>query len=465
MKILAPVLLLLQTLSPVLCGQEPAESAPTLSAELAAEHDLLSISENFNGATSLQQIKQLLEQNTNPNTKDTQGNTPILLLCRSIELDYRYRHEAHYAQAVDSAFVLLLSRGADALHENAAGCNALFYLQSKPELLKKLQQNNLLPKELSVSIPYGTLAMLRYMKLRVEQAELTTHEECRQYLIKKYCAPAYSRVESKITDYLHSESRKHISQSSLDCYLAFLRLADAARAEAYINNLHYWQHSEHFIEDTPASLLSSLHRLHWNVAPEQLRTALLRLNTQLPREGEDMISCNAARPMVQVLEMLEQSQGEAVHPLVREYTESRDPELAYHAYRILLRHHQLPTPEPTELESLYSIKSTPNAVPQEIKKLYICAKVDEAMRLRNLDGVQPDELKYAAQQYQEMGLQAHADTVSGLIQQDQLTTDTLTRQSAFHRYSELVSPAPRATLARYIFEHPALFRNSAPSHR
>ena len=234
---------LLLSLSPLtcVCGQEAVtQTVSDLSPEHQAEHELLSLAENFQGAESLRQMVVLLQNGTNPNVKDSHGNTPLLWLCSSIEMDYRYRHDEHYAKAVDSAFAELLRHGADSMRENNHGCSAVFYLQSKPELLKKLQQENLLPKELSMRIPYDTLALMRYMKLRVKQAAYTSHEECLQYLSRKYCAPAYDRVEQKLDEYLNSESRNKIPEGAIEYGLAFLRLADSARAEAYVNNPCYF---------------------------------------------------------------------------------------------------------------------------------------------------------------------------------------------------------------------------------
>ena len=54
------------------------------------EIELLSVAENFNGRQSLDEITALLQSGLNINAQDTEGNTPLLLLCRALELDYRY---------------------------------------------------------------------------------------------------------------------------------------------------------------------------------------------------------------------------------------------------------------------------------------------------------------------------------------------------------------------------------------
>lgn len=434
-------------------------------AQQNAEFELQGIAENFNGTESMLRMQQLLQQGADVNEEDTAGDTPLLLLCRAIEHDYRYLHDAHYAQAVDAAFELLLRHGADAMHENHSGCHAMFYMQSKPELLQKLQQKKLLPKELAMRIPYDTLALLRYMRLRVNQASCTSHEECLHYLSRIYCTPAYERVEKKLSNYLTRESARNIPKGAIGDCLAFLRLADTTKATAYVNNLVYWEHGEHFIEEIPAEVLRSLHRLQWNVSTEKLHQALKRLQVLLPREGEDMISCNSARPIIMVLQMLERLEGDAALPLIKEYTTSRDPEVAYHAYKLLLRQNQLPAPEPGELEQIFGIDPAAplNAnLTDTQRRIYECAKVDEAMRNADLSKISAAELKRVAGHFRSSELSPYANAVEMLLDNGSITTDPYIRQNAHRRYSELVSPAPRATCARYILEHPEQFKGKSP---
>ena len=452
-------LLALSALTTV-CGQDGvAPASASLSDKQYAELELQGIAETFSGAESLQRMQELLQMGANPNAEDSAGDTPLLLLCLAIEKDYRYLHDHHFAHAVDTAFELLLSQGADAMHENDLGCNALFFMQSKPDLLNTLQQKKLLPKELAMRIPYDTLALNRYMRLRVNQASCTTHAACRDYLSRKYCAPAYDRVEKKLSHYLACEASERIPKGAIEDCLAFLRLADAQRAAAYVNDLLYWQHGEHFIEEIPVRVLQALHNLHWDVDTAKLHTALKRLQTLLPKEGEDMISCNSARPLVMVLEMLERREGQAVQPLILEFTTSRDPEVAYYAYRILLKQNNLPAPEPAELEQAWGITTAADTkLSTEQRTIYECARVDAAMRTGKLDAVSADELQRVETHLRKTGLTPYADAVAMLLQDGQLSTDPYVRQAAHHRYQELVSPAPRAANARYILEHPEPFR-------
>ncbi len=453
------LLLALSALPPVYGQDGAAPASVNLSEKQHAELELQGIAETFSGRESLQRMQELLQMGANPNAEDSAGDTPLLLLCLAIEKDYRYLHDDHFAHAVDEAFELLLSQGADAMHENDQGCHAIFFLQSKPELLNKLQQKKLLPKELAMRIPYDTLALNRYMRLRVHQATCTSHAACRDYLSRKYCAPAYDRVEKKLSYYLSCEASGRIPKGAIEDCLAFLRLADAERAAAYVNDLRYWQHGEHFIEEIPVRVLQALHNLNWEVDSAKLHTALKRLQTLLPKEGEDMISCHSALPLVMVLEMLERQEGQAVQPLIQEFTASRDPEVAYYAYRILLKQNNLPAPEPAELEAAWGITTAADAKLSNAQRtVYECARVDEAIRTGKIDSVSADELLRVETHLRNTGLTPYADAVAMLVQDGRLTTDPYVRQAARHRYQELVSPAPRAANARYILEHPESFK-------
>ncbi len=452
---------LLMVLCPLTQGNSPEEAVLTtsLSAQQQADLELLAVAENFGGKDSKQRIVDLLNKGANPNAEDSSGDTPLLLLCKTIEQDYRYLHDHHFAQSVNEMFELLLSQGANALHENQSGCNTIFFLQSKPELFDTLKQKNLIPKELAVRIPYETLALIRYMKLRVRQADLTKHEACKQYLSRKYCAPAYERVEKKLTFYLESESVERIPQGAPKTCLAFMRLADSERAHAYVANMVYWEHSEHFIEDIPLTILQALHDLNWQVDADKLHNALKRLQTLLPKEGEDMISCNSARPMILLLEMLEQQDEQGVMHLIREYATSRDPELAYHSYKILLKQNNLLSPD--ELEEAFNINTTATEakkLPEPVRKVYECIKVDRAMRSADISAINAEMLIRVEKHYREMGLTPYADTVSALLENGELSQKPYVQQAAYRRYKELVSPAPGATLSQYILDHPEHFR-------
>lgn len=434
---------------------------------------LLDIAANFTGAEVLEKLQKALKEGQSPQVADSAGNTPLLYLCEALELDYRYRTEPHYAQALEAAISLLLQHGADALHENKAGCNAVFYLQSKPLLLKKLREEKLLPKDLAVRIPYEPAALGRYMRLRVRQAECTTHAECLQYLAQRYCTPAYGRAFDLLQRYLKAESARRIPRQALPETLAFLRLADAARAEEYINSLPLWEHGEHFLEDVPGQLLSTLAQLEWKVRPEQLKKALEKLDSMLPRSPDEMIDCHAALPMGQILEMLFQQEGDKALPLVRHYTGSRDPELAFRAYALLLQREGLPLPEPAALAAVFGLAEGDKGgeLPPLPRRLYECALVDEALRLDDFSRTDAAMLQRVELAWRDMGLAAQADLLPALLEKGEetegeetprLTEDAYARHAAHTAYMELPAPSPRIILARYILEHPDMFQPAQP---
>ncbi len=442
----------------------PHAQPPGLTEQQQSEQDLLFAAENFNGEDSLTEITTLIDKGVNINICDSEGNTALLLLCHTLELDYRYRNDPHFAHAVDQAFSLLLSKGANAMHENKKGCNAVFFLQSKPELKQKLCEQKLLSKELAVRIPYEPLALGKYIKLRINQVRCTTHAENIAYLSRVYCTPAYDRVMERLQRYINAESAAGIPHGALADCLAFLRLGNPTAAAQFVNNLIYWEHSEHFIEEIPAEILSTLYQTQWQVPPQLLQKALVRLESLLPNEGEDMISCNSARPMGLILEMLERQSREQATPLVEHYCNARDPELAYYAYRILLQRNALPCPVPEELATHWQLSPETDYTKKlsaEQRKVYEGARVDEAMRKGTAHQLTADELRRAEELFRSMELTRHAEAVTMLFEGEQLSQDPFILQKAYHRYAELVSPAPRATLARYILLHPQHFKHNA----
>lgn len=468
MQYAASILIMAVSLPAADTEQAPAQpQQASISQAEMSEQELLHLTENFKGEESLRRLSTLLEQGANPNVEDSEGNTPLLHLCKELEMDYRYRNNPHYAQAVDKAVALLLEHKASAMHENHYGCNAVFFLQSKPELKNKLTQRKLLPKELAVRIPYESLALRRYMQLRVEQAKHTKHKACLEYLSRRYCAPAYSRVKERLDGYLAQESGRNIPHGAIEDCLSFLLLANATEAQAYVNELVYWEHGEHFIEEIPALLLTALIDTQWPVRSDKLRSAIKQLHHLLPNEGEEMISCSVARPMGELLELLLCVEGDSALGLIREYADNRDPELAYLAYTILLRRKGLPAPEPQELETKLGFTDglAPDGLTDSQKELYLGAKVHEALRHGNITNVSEAEFRSAQQYFLNLGLEKHAQAIDMLFSDGALSQDPYTIQAAHHRYQELLSPAPGAVMARYIIEHPEILKSPSPQQK
>ncbi len=443
---------------------EPAHPAEQVPLPL----NLLNVAAGFSGAESLEQLRTLLQEGEDANVQDSEGNTPLLHLCAPIEMDYRYTTDPHFAKAVDDAIVLLLQHRANILLENRKGCNAAFYLQSKPELIKRLSEENLLPKELAVRIPYESMAFYSYIRKRTEQATLTSHEPCREYLIRKYCAPAYERAEKRLTDMISTESTRRFSYPAVCDLLAFMRLADRERAAKFVNELNYWEHGEHFLEEKPSQVLDALNLLEWDVDPAAIRKALKKLDTMLPTSPDEMIDCFAAQPMGILLEMLERQQGDDTLPLIQKYAGGNEAELAYRAYKLLLRRQNLPLPTPEALEQAFSTQEAPGstAMTPEQRKIYECAVVDTALNSGDISSLNIDIVKRVVASFNSMKLRKHAAIVSELITAEgSLTADPYTIQAAHHRYIEQPPPSPRMIMSRYILEHPAQFATPPAEER
>ncbi len=443
-----------------LCAQDSATNTTTpISDTQQQEPTLLAVTAGFNGSNELQTMHQLIDQGADVNATDSEGNTPLLHLCTPLEMDYRYTTDPHFAKAVDAAVVLLLQNGASMLKENQKGCNAAFYLQSKPKLMEKLRSDGLLSKELAVRVPYDSFSFYRYIRKRTEQARLTKHEACRRYLIRKYCAPAYDQAEQRLADMLALGSQRRFSFSDVCDLLAFMRLADEQKAHKFVHELHYWEHGEHLLEEKPAQVLEVLNLLHWDVEPKELRKALRKLDSMLPTSPDEMIDCFAAAPMGILLEMLERREGDQALPLIRKYTKGNEPELAYRAYTLLLKRQGLPTPTPESLSARFSENGTTSVekMSPEQRRIYECAVTDAAMSSGDTSALTAELVSRTIRTLNDMELKRHAEIVATLMQDGALTNDPYTIQSAHHKYTEQPPPSPRILMARYILDNPALF--------
>lgn len=443
----------------------PAETSPvstsrigaSLTKEEVSAATLLSITSDFSGGNSLSALRDLLEKGADPAQEDPEGNTPLLYMCRPLEMDYRYRTEPLFQQAVDQAIIVLLRHGADALHENRQGCNALFFLQSKPRLRAHLEKEGLLPRELAIRIPHEEGALGRYIQLRVAQSGCSVHGENLSYLSRRYCTPAYERVLRLVQRYLTAESARRVPDGLLKDSLAFLRLASSEQAERFINELPLWEHGEHFLEEIPELLLRSLDELEWKVAPAQLRLALSKLDSMLPRTPDDMIDCNASLPMGHLLDMLARQEGDSITPTLEHYASSPDPGMAYAALRILLRRRGLPLPEGNALAAALCPDGKAEALPPPCRSLLECVRVDEAIREAELSALDPAAVIHAAGEYRNLGLPRHAELLSHLTEDGELAVGQEGLKLISKQYEELPGMPPRVIMARYILEHPQLF--------
>ncbi len=444
--------------SPAETSPTEAPSADSLPAkEEASAATLLSLTSDFSGNDSLDALHELLEKGADTSQEDPEGNTPLLYMCRPLEMDYRYRTEPLFQQAVDQAIVALLRHGADALHENRQGCNALFFLQSKPQLRTQLEKEGLLPRELAIRIPHEERALGRYIQLRVAQAGCSVHGENLSYLSRRYCSPAYERVLRLVQRYLTAESARRVPDGLLKDSLAFLRLASPEQAEHFINELPLWEHGEHFLEEIPELLLRSLDELEWKVDPAQLRLALHKLDSMLPKTSDDMIDCNASLPMGHLLDMLARQEGDSITPILEHYATSPDPGMAYAALRILLRRRGLPLPEGNSLSAVLCPDGNTEALPPPCRSLLECVQVDEAIREAELAALKPDAVLRAAEEYRNLGLPRQAELLSQLTEDGELVVGEEGLKLISKQYEELPGMPPRVIMARYILEHPQLF--------
>lgn len=443
-----------------------AAEASAVSAPGVVENSVMlaDTAAHFNGPEALPRIKQLLEKGADPNQADANGNTALLLLCQSLELDYRYRTEPHYSQAVDQAIILLLEHKADPLHENKAGYNAMFHLQGKPELLQQLADKKLLPPELAVRLPQKEIAFVRYMRQRVLQAGGTTNVASRAYVARVYCTPGYDRALVLLEKYMQAEMRRHIPANGMKTTLAFLRLGKPEEAEKYINALPIWKHSEHFLEEVPAHMLQCLEELEWNVKPALLQGALDQLDSMLPRSDGEMIDCNVAPPMCLLLTMLDRQSGSTQPKQLERFSRSRDSKLAYTALCLRLDRKGLPRPEPEALAAALRVGQGGPALSTPQRRVFVCARVDEALREAEPDALTVEDVQLAAQALEEMGAAAHAALLKRLMDETGLSFTPETFARVAEEYAALHGATPQVVLARYILNHPATFPQPPEKH-
>ncbi len=426
--------------------------------EEAAELALAEACATFRGEQSLVTIRTLLERGVDTNVRSMGDETPLLLLCHALELDYRFRTEPSFRSAVKEAIILLLRHGADPLMENGAGCNAIFYIEGKPELVKKLSEEQLLPRELALRIPSGGAALTRYIRKRAAQAAHTKHEGSLAYLSRRYCAPAYDRVFERLQRYLRAESSAHLPPSALRDCLAFLRVADRKKIEEWVNSNPLWEHSEHFLEEIPERFLAALCELNWSVEPARLRMALDKLDTMLPKAKEDMIECFAGIPMSQLLRMLNSVDAASAEPLLLSYADSRDSTLAAEALCLQLEKKRLPRPEPQALEArLLPLGANATLSPEQVNLMEL-ARVDAAASSANWAGVDAAMARRVQVELRRLGLTHHAELLSLLIENNSITTDADALAEVRSAWSDPAVPSPQVVMARNLLQHPEYCR-------
>lgn len=377
--------------------------------------------------------------------EDAQGDTLLIATARAA---YNMPSAAR-VQLMEPLLLNMLKLDCDPLHENSAGCNAVFYLAGMPEFYQRLCAENLLPRELALRIPHEEGALLRYMRLRNNQALLSKSAGSHQYLTRRYCTPALERAQRLVQNYLGSTSVSRIPAGALSDCLTFMHLASPQAAEGFINSLTLWEHGEHFLEEIPAHLLSTLHSMGWNVNPALLRKALHKLGTLLPVSKDDMIECAASAPMSRILEMLSQREGMGAMPELQQYAAAFDPEIVHTALALQMKLKGLPRP----WEAAFSRLTAPELV--EIRE---ALRTDAAIRHGRMDSVSGTQLTAAGAVLRKHGMPRHADMLEGIVEGDQVILRPELRPAFRTRYEELREAAPHVVLLRFLMEHEELLK-------
>ncbi len=374
---------------------------------------------------------------------DEEGDTLLISLARAA---YEMP-SASRTQLLDPAIIELLKLGHDPLVENKKGCNAVFYLAGIPELYRQLENENLLPRELALRIPHDEGALLRYMRLRNKQLEQAKAGASRDYLVRRYCAPAYARAERLLRSYMGAPSISRLPDNAMADCLSFMHLANPKAATRFINSLTYWEHGEHFLEEIPACLLATLHQIHWDVDSAQLRRALDKLGTLLPVSKDDMIECAASVPMSRILEMLTRKEGTSALPDLQKFAAAFDPEIVHTALILHMKLQGLPVPG----EQTFADLTTPETA--EIRQ---ALETDAAIRTGNMESLTAQQLSEAAAVLCKHNMPRHAEMMSGIVENGRIILKPELRPTFRTRYEELREDSPHVVLLRYLIEHKEL---------
>lgn len=375
--------------------------------------------------------------------EDENGDTLLIALARAA---YSLPSAAR-VQLMEPLLTDLLKAGHDPLHENKTGCNAVFYLAGMPDFYNKLVTANQLPRELALRIPHEEGSLLRYMRLRNSQALLSKSAGSRDYLVRRYCAPAYERAQRLVQNYLGAPALSSIPAGALADCLTFMHLANPEAAEGFINSLTLWEHGEHFLEEIPAQLLITLHSMGWNVNPALLRKALHKLGSMLPVSKDDMIECAASAPMSRILEMLTSREGAGAMPELQQYAEAFDPEIVHTALVLQMKLQGLPIP----WDSAFLGLTHPEAI--EIREaLY----ADAAIRHGHMEKLTGQQLTATANVLRKHNMPLHADMMTGIVEGETVILRPELRPAFRTRYEEIREDAPHVMLLRYLMEHKEL---------
>lgn len=377
--------------------------------------------------------------------EDNQGDTLLIAAARAA---YEMPTEAR-TRLMEPLLISMLQHGCDPLHENKAGCNAVFYLAGIPDFHQKLQAAELLPRELALRIPHEEGALLRYMRLRNDQALLARAAGSRDYLTRRYCAPAFARAERLMRNYMGAHSLSQIPPTAMADILAFMHLANEARAEAFVNSLPLWEHGEHFLEEIPAHLLKTLHSMGWRVDGKLLRIALHKLGSMLPVSKDDMIECDASLPMSDILRMLTHMEGTGALPELQQYAAAFDPGIVHTALALQMQLKGLPLPWEPAFFHLHN---------PELEEIRLALQVDAAIRHGRMARLDAAQVMRAAALLRRHNMPRHAGMMEDIVEGDRIILRPELRPAYRTRYEELREDAPHVALLRYLMQHEELLR-------
>lgn len=380
-----------------------------------------------------------------PREADANGDTLLIRFCRMcISMP-----EAQRTRLIP-LITLMIESGADPLQENKQGCNAMFYINGMPVLRDKLAAECRLPRELTLRLPHDEMDLRRYMRLRTAQIQYADTPGSRDYMLRRYCEPAYERADALFRHYMSRESLRDVPQGGMGDCLNFMRVTRPEATCDYINGLNLWEHGEHFLEEIPHELLRELHRLNWPVAPAKIRMALHKLHTLLPTSKEDMIDCYAAAPMVLLLEMLISQDGHRAMADLKRCSTAFEPELRAASLRLQIRLMGLTPPD--EVEQL------PENAPAQLTGIRNTLLADTAIRKCDVSRLTPEILRSAADTCRAHGMPLRAAMMIDMIEGEQLSVSEATLPILSTAYAELKENTPAETMLRFLLSHQQLLK-------
>lgn len=347
----------------------------------------------------------------------------------------------------------LLAKGTSPDIPDEHGNSARLYLMGDADFTRELQSRGLLreapPAE---NIPEAPAEFDAYIRRKLEQWSAPLPAAAREEL-RQSCRPAIPQALRRLDDLLRRPLTTRDQQQNLKNLLHFLHNTDREQAQTHIAALPLWTHAEHFIESGPGTLLEALREQQWPVPAEQLRPAIERLSRMLPASKDDMIDCNAALPLSQLLEMLYEQEGDAAWPTIEPYLRSGDPQMSCAAHLLELKRRNLPTPDEAQLTPyLQELSGISN---EQLQDLILCCRVDQAITRDEPALLQSGDLQQAPARLRDIGAAEHARLLDSTLARGPLSEENwqLLRQ----QYIYLREDPPRLQAARFILNHPELF--------